>query len=60
MSNNVNRLNEVKSGNAPAISGSGMDRKVTVTTNPIKKWLSSVVIVFFIVGGAFLIFFKSS
>ena len=60
MSNNVNRLNEVKSGNAPAISGSGMDRKVTVTTNPIKKWLSIVVIVFFIVGGAFLIFNKSS
>jgi HlyD family secretion protein len=60
MNKSTNRLNEVKSGNAPAVSGAGMDRKVKNTINPIKKWLSITGLTIIVLGGIFTLFNKSS
>jgi HlyD family secretion protein len=53
-------LNEVKPSRPPTISGSGMDRKVDHRVNPLKKWLTLAVVSFFVLGGAFTLFNKSS
>jgi len=60
MSNNTNKLNEVKSGNVSAVSGSGMDRQVKQTTSPLKKWLSITGVILVIGIGGVSLFNKTS
>jgi len=60
MNRSSNRLNEVKSGNTSAVSGAGMDRKVAQTVNPIKKWLTVIVVTTLVLGGGYVLSNKSS
>ncbi len=43
-----------------AVSGAGMDRKVTTNTSPMKKWLSLALIIFIVVLAGYMIASKST
>ena len=43
-----------------AVSGAGMDRKVTTNVNPIKKWLSLTVLILFVAFAGYMIAGKST
>ncbi|TWX70791.1 HlyD family efflux transporter periplasmic adaptor subunit [Colwellia demingiae] len=43
-----------------AVSGAGMDRKVTTNTSPMKKWLSVVLIILIVVFTGYMIASKST
>jgi len=43
-----------------AVSGSGMDRKVTTNTSPMKKWLSITLIILLVVFAIYMIASKST
>jgi len=52
-------LSTVKNETSKAVSGSGMDRKVDTSTNPVKKWLITISFILLSAFTVYIIFGKS-
>jgi HlyD family secretion protein len=53
-------VSTIKNETSKAVSGSGMDRKVTTSASPVKKWLTITSLVLVTVYAAYLILAKSA